>query len=179
MLAYGAQSDVIGPEIVAPLADAVRLVDGKERYRQRPRPAGDISVETFRRDIKKFYSPAGHLFHHFAVEVVGVVRVDGGGRYSVGAQGCHLIVHQRYQRRYDDSGPVGDQCWHLIAHRLSAPGRHQHESVAAAQGGCDDFELARPETVVTVETAKKGLGADSDVGVAEIAKKRFLLHAGH
>ena len=42
-----------------------------------------------------------------------------------------LVLHQRDQRRDDDAGAGADQCRDLVAQRLAAAGRHQHERVAA------------------------------------------------
>ena len=42
---------VAGPEIMAPLRDAVCLVDGEKRNRQRPRPTVHLEQQTLGRDV--------------------------------------------------------------------------------------------------------------------------------
>ncbi len=79
------------------------------------------------------------------------VRVERGRPHARLPQGRHLVGHQRQQRRHDKpharSGDGGD----LVAERLSAARRHQHEGVVAADDMLDDARLRSPERIVAVD----------------------------
>ena len=46
----------------------------------------------------------------------------------------HLVLHQRDQRRDDDARARADQRGDLVADRLAAAGRHQHEGSRRRRG---------------------------------------------
>ena len=54
----------------------------------------------------------------------------------------------------DDAGARPDQRRDLVAQRLAAAGRHEHERVAAADDVLDDLPLAAPERVVAEDPAQ-------------------------
>jgi hypothetical protein len=61
-------------------------------------------------------------------------------------QAAHLIFHQRDQRRDDDARPLEHRGGELVAERLSAAGRRDHQRAARAHEDLlDRLELPRPE----------------------------------
>jgi hypothetical protein len=69
-------------------------------------------------------------------------------------QRVDLVLHQRDQRRDHDPDAVADQRRDLVAQRLAAAGRHQHQRVATADDVADDLLLATPERVVAEDPAQ-------------------------
>ena len=59
-----------------------------------------------------------------------------------------LILHQRDQRRDHDTGAGPQDCRDLIAQRLAAAGRHQHERVAAGDEVLDDGSLVAAKLLI-------------------------------
>ena len=127
------KADIFRAEIVPPLRHAMRLVD---------REQGDVGAaeqaeaarrhQPLRRDIEQ-------------VEIAGQQpRLDGVGfligqrriqhrRLDAGLeQAGDLVAHQRDQRRDHDAAALSQQRRQLIAQRLAAAGRHQHQAIAAA-----------------------------------------------
>jgi hypothetical protein len=119
-VAASAERQVLGTEIVAPLRDAVRLVDrqqadvaaGEQRDHVRP-------GQPFGRDVGEAELAALDLVEQKLVLLVVVHRVEAGGRDPVAAQLRHLVAHQRNQRRHHDGEPWPHQCRQLVAQRLA------------------------------------------------------------
>jgi hypothetical protein len=94
-----AELQVLGPEVVPPLADAVRLVDRDERHRQslsRPPEAGNASRSGARRRARL----AGRDLRHAPLDL-GAVERRGQERRGDAAvlQRQHLVVHERHRAR--------------------------------------------------------------------------------
>ena len=158
-LLYHGERGVDRPEIMAPLRDAVRLVDGEEAYRHRRVPPLHIGEEAFGGNIKEFYLTGKDALHHLAVVSVGVVGVDCGGGNAVGLQGLHLIVHEGDEGRHDHRASLsGKERGHLIAHALASARRHKHDGVAAGGHGFDYAPLSGTESAVAVESPEQGQG---------------------
>ena len=67
-----------------------------------------------------------------------------------GVQGGDLVGHQRQQRRHDQAHTGPDQGGDLIAQRLAAAGRHQHEGIGARDDVVDDARLRPAKGVIAV-----------------------------
>src|SRR3970282_2597541 len=65
----------------------------------------------------------------------------------------------RDERRDDEPGPLADERGDLIAERLAAAGRHEHERVAAGERGVDDGFLEAAEFGVAEDVAQELRGA--------------------
>ena len=139
---YGAYAPVLGPEVVAPLRYAVRLVDGIERYLYRLEELHVVLLgQRLGRDVQELGA---------ALADVGLHLVDGGlvlrGVKVVGhafnlaevAYDIHLVLHQRNQGGYDYGRAVHQQRGQLVAQRLAAACGHEHESVVAIKHIADD-----------------------------------------
>ena len=136
------QADIFRAKVMPPLRHAMRLVDRKQRdagaaeqveaaRRQQP----------LRRDVEQ-------------IEIAGEQpRLDRGGfvegqrriqhrRLDAGLeQAGDLVAHQRDQRRDHDAAAFAQQRRQLIAQRLAAAGRHQHQAIAARRDMPDDLFL--------------------------------------
>ena len=129
------QLEIVGPEVVAPLRDAVRLVDREQGQagsgragRGSPAPS---AAPAPRRAGRAAPSRIARSTRGGGAEVER--RVEHGGPHAELGQRRDLVLHQRDQRRDDDREPVQAQGRHLVAQRLAAAGRHQHQRVVAAR----------------------------------------------
>ena len=149
------QREVVGPEVVAPLRDAVRLVDGEQRdlpaaeQRERGRHPQPLRRQVEQVDLAGEERRLGR-----PALVRGLRGVEEPGADAERAQGVDLVLHQRDQRRDDHTDAVADQRGDLVAQRLAAAGRHQHERVTAAADVLDDLRLVAPEGVVTEDAVQ-------------------------
>ena len=143
------QPHVVGAEVVAPLGDAVRLVDrdeGEPGTLQQVDGAGEH--KTLRRHIKQIDLAGQQLL----LDGLGLVPLERGvevGRTdSDGLERGDLIGHERDQRGDDHARAAAQQRGDLIAQRLAAAGGHQHHGVPAAGDLLDDLGLLAAERVV-------------------------------
>ena len=132
---------VLGAEIVAPLRDAMRLVDGVERHLYFMQERHVVLLgERFGGEIEQFGLPGEHvgadLRHGGLVER----RIEEMRDPRLGRKGPHridLVLHQGDQRRDDDGDPVHQKRRQLVAQRLAAARGHQHEGILAFQHVAD------------------------------------------
>ena len=140
------QFAVLGAEIVAPLRYAVRLVDGKQRQ-----PGTGLHLfeqgeeawhqQALRRNVQQIPFAARHAAQHFARRI-GIKAGVVVRRLNTKLHQCfNLILHQRNEWRNDDAHAAPQQRRNLVAQRFSAPGRHQHQRVAAPRHMRDDILL--------------------------------------
>ena len=164
----GPDAAVLRTEVVAPLRDTVRLVDGIERHFHR---AQELHVVLFRqalrRHIEQLGAPAADVGLHLVDGRLGERRVEEVGRALVLAQvrdEVHLVLHQRDEGRDDDGHAVHQQRRQLIAQRLASAGGHQHKGVVAFQHVVDDGLLVALE------------GVEAEVLLQCLRKVSFLGH---
>ncbi|CAM4301786.1 hypothetical protein NOLU111490_16565 [Novosphingobium lubricantis] len=120
------QQPVVGPEIVAPFRNAMRLVDSEQPYvatqqhfeEMRLAGAFGCDIEQIERTIEK------------TVDGCAAIHVHTGQRRgpdAVGAGRAQLIVHQRDQRRNHHACPLQQDSGQLIGQRFTRPGRHHRK----------------------------------------------------
>jgi len=156
-LVQHAQAQVVFAEIVAPLADAMGLVDGKEAEQTALVERIELGQKARRGQALgggiEHHQLAGH---HHAFDALHIVKlqcaVEEGGGHADFIQRAHLIVHQRNQRRHDDGDAlactVAGDGRHLVTQALAATGGHQDQGVAAAGHVVDDGLLLTTESRV-------------------------------
>ena len=141
-----AQTDVLGPKVVSPLRDAVRLVNGDQcqltAMQQRQTSLGQ---QTLRGHVQQLQFPLAQLTLDVGCLGCRQRGIEVGRCHTQLAQRRHLVLHQRNQRRNDNAHALAHQCRNLIAQRLAAPGGHQHQRVAATGHVFDDVVLQPPE----------------------------------
>ena len=154
---------VVAAEIVAPLRDAMRLVDREQRD-----PAAPQHVEAMRhhqplrRHVQESSAPSRAARSIAAASPRRQRGIQRGGAHAGLAQRVDLVLHQRDQRRDDDADPGPQQRRQLIAQRFAAAGRHQHDRIAAGHDMLDDRLLL---------AAKAGIAEDA----AQHRERGFLL----
>ncbi len=126
------QQAVFGAELVAPLADAVRLVDGHQRHAAAAQPLQRARhPQPLGRDVEQIEPPGIECRPTARCSSGGWSECSAPGRHAQLPQCRHLVVHQRDQRRDHDRRAGPAQRRHLVADALAAAGRHQHQRVAA------------------------------------------------
>ena len=157
--AHREQLAILRPKIVAPLRDAVRLVNGQaldaalvqhhERFR---------SQQRLGRGVEQLDLSLPDALHGLHVAAIVQTAVKKRRRHAQLAQLVHLVLHQRDQRRDDQGQAVEDQRRQLITQRLTAAGGHDGQRVPPLQHVVDDLGLQRPEGVVAENGLEEGGG---------------------
>jgi hypothetical protein len=94
-----ADLQVVGPEVVAPLADAVRLVHGHERRREVRDQRAEAGVgEPLGGDVGQLESPRAQPRETLAHLVGGERRGEKRRRHAARLERPDLVVHQRDER---------------------------------------------------------------------------------
>ena len=148
------EAAVIGPEVVSPVGDAVRLVydeqaDGRQGLRREV-----VASQSFGRHQQGVHV----VIVQGLVEVVPVLlvgRVDADGAQAESSGGFDLVSHEGEQGRDDDGGSVSpvseDTGGDEIDGAFSPPGGlHDEQARAAVDEGADGIPLAVSELCVGV-----------------------------
>ena len=158
IVAQTSQPPILRPEIVPPLADAVRLVNGDEPY-------ADLLQGSPERLAALADQPLGrHVQQPAAIARAGCARTASRSpgssvlfRYvgldPVDPEAVDLILHQRDEWRHDEREPAAarrvprriDQRGRLKADGLAAARGEDDHAVARAENGVHRFPLQRPE----------------------------------
>ena len=172
------QADIFGAEVVAPLRHAMRLVDREQGdFRAAEQCQAARCQQSFRRDIKQ-------------VEIARQQPLLDRGRFLIGQRGIQdrcldagfqqagdLVAHQRDQRRDHDAAALAQQRRQLIAERLAAAGRHQHQAIAAIGDMPDDLFLRAAKARQAEHGIQDGERVGSDAGPA--LARRGNVGSGH
>ena len=152
-----ADPEVIGPEVMPPLADAMRFIDGQKAH---PNPAEKLrgGIQSFRRQIEQLQrSPVDRLEHLFVlIRVVG--RSQRARLHPRFAQRPDLIAHQGDERGNDQRHTLPPDRGQLIAKRFASSRRHDGERVLTVQDRLDDLRLTRAEIVKAEDGGEEGAG---------------------
>ncbi len=164
---------VVGAEVVAPVGDAVGLVDDEQSAgRGQPRQhlvAEPWVVEPLRADQEDVdLTRRDRLVDRLPLLDVG--RVDGDRADPGALGGRDLVAHQREQRRDDDgrAGPLlaQEQRGDEVDRRLAPPGALHHQRPAAFEDQRLDrapLVVAQDRVVAPDQRAEVGLGLLADV----------------
>ncbi len=138
--------EVVGAEVVAPLADAVRLVHGEERDASLGERAEErLVAEPLGRDVDEPNRPAPQRVEPGPLLLDRHRRVEGDGRNPPPRQRIHLILHQRDERRDHHRHTVEQARRELVDERLPRPGRHHDERIVPGHDRGDGLALPPPE----------------------------------
>ena len=144
----GRDVEVRGAEVVAPVGNAVRLVDDYELRRCLAQEVAEAAFEPLGRDVEQadFSVSRGAEYLGCIFPVHSAVYRRGAD--AVLAQRVDLVFHQRYERGDDDGEAARHYRRYLIAERLARARRHDADRVAARTYRLDELELAFAEAVV-------------------------------
>ncbi len=149
------KSEVVGPEIVAPLGDAVRLVDGEEREGDALERLDELRHgKAFRRDVEELdligFEPAVDVRYFPLVKRA----VHEHGRNAVFLRRVDLVLHERDEGADDDRCSLQQKRRQLVAQGLAPARGHDREDVLPVQDVIDNGLLVRPEGRKTEDRAE-------------------------
>ena len=128
------EPEVVGPEIMSPLREAVRLIDGEQADLDLlHRVEKHAAAETLGRDIHELVFATANGVD--ALRLLGQREgaVDQRGRDATTLQRIYLILHQRDERAHDHGHAFHHHGRKLVAERFPAAGWHDHECVATGE----------------------------------------------
>ena len=174
------QAQVVLTKVVPPLGDAMGLVNGNQRHIQSAQQFQGARLpaqQPLRRQVQQveFATLQGAL--DLALLVKRHTGVEERRGHPELAQCLHLVLHQRNQWRDDDAHSPAQHRRNLVAQRLAAAGRHQHQRIPAIENGLDDLELSGAKRRVAVDAAQQRLGALGEIRVHERIIGRLRLRA--
>ena len=102
-------------------------------------------LHPLRRQIEQLKPLLTEILNHAALVMPGEARVKRRRRDLSLLQACHLILHERDERRNDQGQPGQEGRRQLIAERFTLAGRHDRHRIAPSQHGANDLLLARPK----------------------------------
>ncbi len=140
------EPQVVGAEVVAPLGQAVRLVDREEidatRLQGVPEARG---AKALRGAVDDSGLAVADRIHRLA----GPFLRQAGGEHHRRVPGADeplpLVGHQRDQRADDDRQIAAGDARELVAEALASAGRHHDERVTTGKRSLDGLELTWPE----------------------------------
>ena len=151
-----ANTKVIRAEVMAPLADAMRLIHGDQPGADPPQQAHRPGRgEPFGRHVEQLEPPLIQRLKHGLGFFVGIARGQRPGLDPGFTQAADLIAHQRNQRRDDHRHPVAAKSRQLKAKGFPATRRHDGQGVAPLQHGFDDFFLTGTEGPIAEDRRQK------------------------
>jgi hypothetical protein len=146
-VAHRPELPVLRPEIVAPLADAVRLVDRDVRHPAEPldERLAALTGQPLRRHVEQGVTPLTDAGRDRRLPVGAHRAVVERRLDAVFDQRVDLVLHQRDQRRHHQAQPAADQRRRLEAERLAAAGRQHDDRVAPRHDRVHRLALQRAE----------------------------------
>ena len=142
----GGNIQIIRPEILAPLADAVGLVHRKQGDALRAgKGEKALGQKPLGRDV---HQPVGALprpAQHLPLLGGGERGVEKGRGDAGVLQGRHLVFHKGDQGRDHQRQPLEQHGRELIADAFAAAGWHDAKGIAPGKNGVNQRLLPRPE----------------------------------
>ena len=133
----GAYAAILRAEIVSPLRDTVRLVDGIERNFDLAQECHIILLcERLGGKVQQFGLACQNVATHLIDRCLVERRVQKVGNTRLGGERAHsidLILHQGDKGRDDDCHTIHNKRRQLVAQRLTTARRHQHKGVASLE----------------------------------------------
>ena len=128
-----AETEVVRPEVVAPLADAVRLVHHRQRDRRAAQPGEDLGVGQLLRCEQQELDPPGGEVLDGLPALPGRQRGVEHRRALPGrVQGAQLVVLQRDGRTDHQGGALDQHGGDRVDQRLAGPGGEHGQRVPLA-----------------------------------------------
>ena len=160
-----AETQVIGAKIVPPFGDAMRLVDGEQRY---PHPRNGFhetrAAKALRRDVQQVVDARPARLQPFLLLARRQRTVDVGGGDALRLQSVYLVLHQGDERRNDQRAALPQHRRQLVAQGFAAAGRHDGQNVAPLQHRFDNGGLTGPKIAVPEALGQNVTGSNQGVG---------------
>ncbi|MCY1360305.1 hypothetical protein D9M69_469250 [compost metagenome] len=158
------QLEVVGTEVVAPLGNAVRLVD----HQQGDRHLGDevaeaLVLQALDRDHQDLQLAGLGAAHGLGSLLAALRRIDARRGDAVAGEKGQLVLHQRQQRRHHQGEVRQVQGRQLVAQRLARAGGKDRRRRAPGQHGADRRRLARAELLIAEDAFEGGVHVSHSV----------------
>ncbi len=151
----GFQAPVVGPEIVAPLRHAVRLVNDEPGDRHVAQESDEvIGREPLGREIQEPDIARTGGRERVPTGIARQERMKGGCADAAPVQLVHLVLHQRNQRRDDNRRAGQEEGGQLKAERFTGTGRHDREDVVPLDHGAHEIFLTGTKRRVAEKALK-------------------------
>ena len=162
----GAEVAVAGAEVVAPLRDAVGLVDGEEGDVDAAQGGDKTTVgEALGGNVEEAEVAIGDAAQDVGLLLAGDSRIDGRGGDPVARERIDLVLHQREQGRDNEGEAIEEEGGELIADAL-APARGENgQRVAPAEDRGHDLRLSGQELAITEDLAQLLAGGGEGAGI--------------
>ena len=126
-----AQHAVVGPEVMAPLRDAMRLINGDQRQFALGQHLGKSGhAQPLRRDEEKLQIASQIVRAHLTGRAALQAGVNARHTQAKRGQLRRLIFHERDQGRDHQRRSAARDGGQLVAERLPRPGGHHQQQVA-------------------------------------------------
>lgn len=154
-----------GAELVAPLRDAVRLVDGDEGDGGRTQQASQLAgLQALGGAEEEVEVAVGEVLFGAALGVLRILGGERGGAQTQAAGAVDLVLHERDERTDDQHQAGHHEGGELVAEGLAASGREDAEGVAAREDAADQLFLAGTEAGKAELVAQDGAGGGVGAG---------------
>ena len=142
----GGNVQIVGAEVLPPLADTVRLIHRKQRD-PLPRGKGQEAVgqKTLWGHVDQPICPKLGPAQYLPLLGGSEGGIEEGRRDASLLQGRHLVLHQGDQRRHHQRQPLQQQGRNLIAQALPASGGHDPKGVPPGQNRVNQRLLPVPK----------------------------------
>ncbi len=168
-----AELPVLRAKVVAPLADAVRLVHREEGGGGALQPLEEpVHHQPLGRQVEQLHAAGGERAHHRRTLGRRLAAVEHGGGHAGLAQAVDLVLHERDQRRDDDGETATVRGGGLVAERLAAARGQHDERVTILQHAADGLFLQREKAIVAPDAPNRlvhELSLDDGAMIAERA----------
>ena len=138
-------------EILTPLRNAMRLVNGKQGdgrarcERKKPR-----IIQTLGRNVEQIDFPRQRRFQNRRLLQRRKCRIQIRGANARFGQTAHLIAHKRDKGAYDKRHPGQHDAGNLIADAFAGASRHDGKGVAPRKQSFNNTTLTRPEVLIAI-----------------------------
>jgi hypothetical protein len=171
--------DVGRPEVVAPLRDAVRLVDHHQVHLHLPQQVDELGHRQPLRGAEHDLAlGGGDRLERGRLFLVAQAAVDLDRAHAELLELFELVLHQGNKGRHHDRHPVEDARRNLVAQRLAAAGGHDCQRVFAVQNAIDHSLLAVAQVLDAEDRAQQaadGVAANGE----QAAMHKFGVVSGH
>ena len=143
-----AKHPIFRTEIMAPMRDAVRFIDGKQGNAVREATQQIANRQPFRTDVKQIKTIGVELSADPQLFFCADVGVQSTGTQSGLARGRLLIIHQGDQRTDDQHQTGPARCGNLITQTLATTGRQDHQRILFSKRCPNSIRLERTEIII-------------------------------
>ena len=176
--ADGPEVTVARAKIMAPLRDAVRLIDGEQGDVHAAHGGDESSIrEALRGDVEEAKIASGGAPQDAALLLTGDRGVDRCGGDAVLGERVDLVFHEGEQGRDDEGEAIKKKGGNLVADALTAARWENGERVPPREHGGHDLRLPRKECVVAEDLPQLLAGENEGVWVVPSCGGRGFGHA--